>query len=595
MSELGDLVAVYGRIDEAVVQDRALLPKVAAMVPPYHQGVAGWYQVLADWRRQDPEHVPVSELPGDLHAALSSLGGSVDEPDESQGPAHEAWATRHWLNARRLLATATLGRIQGYVADAPSDAELCNLHAHMTPDVDHAHKLLRHLRRADAYPDIRSWPRMMADAHSQGLITDKYLPSTVVAPIVSDADAFRVVHSRILGPSVAFRTYHHIRNLDVASAANALDASLWERYNPPWCAMTPLPAPAGIRRFVEEVAADCTTGPRLITVLDFKHSGPLSSGGGILEFRIPDGPLLRESSGLVTIDEGSLEIRPDHSGDGTLHFITTKRVQFSSMKQMPSMMVAAFGFLVWILGWDSLSERFLYFFARQGDPGAPVDVVPAQEPSAYALPPMPSLLSASRSGDAGTLFNIGFSWWQTYLRNCIDSARSWVDRAASGRYGLGDYVADMTAASEMIASNTVAIAGLGAQMWREMSDSGGGGTGGPGGATDLSQPQPGTPISPSNGRRSKRAPAKSARAGGAKKATTRRASLAKRGAVGKKAAKKSPGRATRKAAKRVASAASRRATKKVAKSTPTKAKRGATRKAAKRSSAPRPPARRRAR
>jgi len=484
MSEIDDLVAVYGRIDDAVQHDPDLLPKVAAMLPPYRYGAAGWYRSLQDW--QQAEETPQLVNPRDLGTALDNLRNAAESaPDTPSDTDYEAWATRHWLNGRRMLASTTLGRIQGYLGlsgDAEPQALLTGIAADPAGDGSGPQQLHNHLRRAADYPNIEAWPKMMADARSRGLVADAYVNSTYIPPIASDAGSFRVVRSSS-GTSVALRTFLHADDLELAEAKRCLDPAIWSLYRPPWCEMVLLEnLPPDTARYREVISSDCQNGGRLSTILDFRTSQPLPDGGGILEYRIPEG----RQDQLVSIDEGSLEVRPARPGGKGISFVSTKRVQFAPLKTMPAMPAAALGFLVWALGWDTLAERFIYFLAKHDPPSIPTD------PAAQA-PQDPALLQDwTTSGGMMALFDLSIAQLQSSLRGYVGSVRSSMNRAASGNYGMTDYLSDLTKLSNDVTSNTTALASLGAQIYGSLADPGvpdaGGGGSPPPGQPDGPQP-----------------------------------------------------------------------------------------------------------
>ena len=470
MSELDDLVAVFGGIDDAVAADPSLRPKVAAMLPPYRQPAHGWYRALQDWQQVDGN--PTLAEYRDVGEALNNLqdGSQVTSPPPDD---HEAWASRNWLNARRMLASATLSRIPGSVDTGGADPR--SLVRGLAADAT-GQQLHSQLRRAGDYPGIRAWPKMMADTRAQSLVDPTYDASTYVPPLPWDSGSFRVVSSQIKGTSVALRTHLHVTKLDLVQAKQCLDPAIWKKYQPPWCDMIPLGAPPGlpgVERYRELIAADCGQNPKLSTVLDFLYQD-VPDGGGILQYRIPDGPAVGGTDGFVTIDEGSLEVRPARAPYTGIHFVTTKRIQFESLRQMPTMTAAGLGFLVWVLGWDTLAERFIYYLARIE--GVQPSVVPtAQADADSTLQDLPS------DGGIMALLELGISGWENSLRKCIGSVRSSVQQAASGNYGLADYLSDLTTVSNEVTTTTTALASMGAQMWRAVANAGGpedgGGTG----------------------------------------------------------------------------------------------------------------------
>ena len=470
MSEFDDLVAVFGRIDDAVVQDPDLLPKVAAMLPPYrHAGVSGWYQALQDWQRAQDVQLVADR---DFGAALMNLQEETAAvaPDEED---YEAWATRHWLNGRRMLAAATIGRIQGYLdLDLPDGADLHAVVSGIAHDSSGPKQLYDQLRRSALYPNIGAWSMMMADIHSRSLVKEEFVNSGAIPPIDSDPGSFRVVQSSS-GESVALRTHYHAADLTLDKAMRCLDPAGWYRYQPPWCQMNDLdPAltlPPQTKRYEEVISADCAIGNQLKAVLNFQLQ-PLPDGGGILEYRIPED----RQNQVVSIDEGSLEVRPARSGVGGIHFVTTKRVQFAALSGMPAMPAAFLGFLVWVLGWDTQAERFLYFMARDNPPS----LVPTGQGA--TTPQGPVLPQDWASSGITTLLDLSLAQLQTYLRGCIAPMRSSMERAASGNYGIADYLSDLTRLSDEVTKNTTALATMGAQMCRSLTGPSGPGAGGGG-------------------------------------------------------------------------------------------------------------------
>ena len=73
MSELTDLMAVYGAVDEAVVRDPDRRARVAELVPIYAEGGGGWYDDFRKWAMEkgadDPPFPPLDEAL-ELHERL---------------------------------------------------------------------------------------------------------------------------------------------------------------------------------------------------------------------------------------------------------------------------------------------------------------------------------------------------------------------------------------------------------------------------------------------------------------------------------------------------------------------------------------------
>jgi len=485
MSQLDDLVTVYGRIDDAVVENPDLLPKVAAMLPPYRQeGVAGWYRSLQDWQQETGVQLVEPQALERRSFAAAQTGLSAPLPGAGGGAGvnvNRSWATQHWLDGRRALADSTLARIEGQLG--PSDAvDPTLLLSGIALNDLSAQRFHSDMRRTADFPDIDSWHTMIGQAAVRNQFHARYQDPTLaprivpnlLQPISSHPDSFRVVSSPTMGTSVAFRTHHHLTNLDLADAEKCLVPKDWAKYNPPWCEMRPLAtAPGDPERYEEVISADCRDPGhgRLVTTLEFQKVG-LPDGGQILGYRIPDGFV----TGLVTIDEGSLEVRPARQPGGGIHFVTTKRIQFRPLRRMPTPAAAAIGFLVWVLGWDSLAERFIYFLSRNG--------------TTASSPPVSVSFPEPTPGDGGvaTLLDLSVSGLKNYVGECIGSVKCSMDRAAAGDYGLTDYLSDLTKLSQKVTGNAAALAAMAASMCETTSSSGSGSP--PSGPTGDPPPKP---------------------------------------------------------------------------------------------------------
>jgi hypothetical protein len=304
-----------------------------------------------------------------------------------------------------------------------------------------------------------------------------------------------------------------------------------------------LPAPSdGDHRYLEVISTNCGSNLELSTILDFRGRD-LSDGGGILEYRIPDGLSMGSPGGLVTIDEGSLEVRPGRPPGTGVHFVTTKRIQFDPFRQMPTVGAAALGFLVWALGWDGLAERFIYFFARTArtTDTEPLTLTPPDQTSSAPQTQVAPQGLTSGGGEIATLLTLGLGGWQNYVRDCFGSAKSSMERAASGNYGLADYLSDYTRVSKEVTDKTTAVASWAAQTYRAVSEAGGPQAGG--GVSPQPGP-PGGPPSKAAGRTAKKTAAKKAVSRPAKKTAAKKAGG---GTAKMSVAKKAGGRTTKKA------------------------------------------------
>ena len=367
MSELADLMAVFGAVDRAVAGDeRRLLPAVASLVPEYNHRAAGWFDGVQIWAEQggralaaegqeyDVQPPDLSELP-DAGTALDNLIAA--EPDPG-------------LVGRRLLAVALLSRVQPVHSTAPpdlstgsvSDGKLADALAPMVDDSAY-HGTLSLQSRSMALLDIlrnaRSRPAMVQAALQQELITQA-AADQVISPMTWTV----VPSTEAGGPAVAFETRFWIDGTALSDVAGVLEPAQWTGFTPPWCEMKPMATPAAtapgaVSRWREVIALECGNTPPLLvlrTVLDFRFQALPDGSGSALEYRLADGQLASGGDGMVTVDEGSLVTRKLGTG---VEVITTKRIQFRAFSRMLPLEAAGLAWFVWLMGYSSLAEYFV--------------------------------------------------------------------------------------------------------------------------------------------------------------------------------------------------------------------------------------------
>ncbi len=461
MSELADLMTVFGAVDEAVVNDRTRLPAVAALVPEYEQGALGWFAGIKTWAAQaaetqrvdaedsDADFVVVGELP-DLPEAVGRLAAS----DVIEG-----------LADRRLLAIALLSRVQSTPASA-----LTGLTSVPVDILADALSPIADLATYSGTVSLEARSQALLDtvrtAPSRGALVRAALAGGLISQSVADQimapPTWTVVPSTEAGgPAVAFETRMRVEATPMATIQAILDPTSWTGFTPPWCKMTDLggPAPSGFMRCLEVIALDCAALPPplllLRTVLDFQRRNLTDGSGSVLEYRLSDNQPAYGGDGLVTVDEGSLVVRTVGSA---VEVVTTKRVQFRALSRMLPLEAAGLAWFVWVLGYNSLAQYFIEHVAGI-DPSNIHMVGSHRKGTAGTAPP-------AGVGHPGHPGHRGWSgqhdrWYaqidktadafEGALGECWRDARASMAALAAGQYGPADYVSDAVRLSSHLA------------------------------------------------------------------------------------------------------------------------------------------------
>lgn len=502
MTELTDIIQVFGAIDEQVVSEPDLTTVVADMLPAYAHGAAGWFKRSQEWIRDlrgvqveadrlpsiPPRMAPASRgegsdgsgadgegappeggaPPGQQQRAPESppapapLDVTLDSLARTQ-PGGTVWRTR------RLLAAWVLARIAGdedsdSLTGVPTDQLLLSL-VPLTGQQDgvdagarvsglsdegtgRAEDLLALMQDEARYPTLAAFPALVADAQQRSLLPDEKFH---VVP-----NRWTVTYSPTSpGPAVAFSTHHRLHGVTLADVLPILDPSEWTTYVPPWCSMATVAGGATGRKFgargdssriVELVADDCVLSQALYafqTCLDFLYSD-LPGGGGVLEYRRSPNQKANGGDGAVTIDEGSLVVQ--QVVPGTVDVVTTKRVQFLALRGIPPFAAGMLAQFTWVLGYASLAELFIDKVMKGAATGS-VQVIHPRPIEGNVLDRAARRGSKkasrgskrARSGDRSGLEAV----LSETMGDCRDGMRSSLSKVASGTYGTDDYAADI--------------------------------------------------------------------------------------------------------------------------------------------------------
>ena len=343
MSEIGDLIAILGAVDQAVHEDEGEQRRslVAALVKPYRTGERfGWYDGFV-------EHEGNEALPH-LDEAVENLR----RPTRFAG-----------MLPRRVLAVTLVARVfpdlfgpEGERADASVRALtipgiVAGLPLVPTPPHDEppdvpdlgdpslqsqGEELLRALADPDRLSRIEDWHEFLRS--TSHLVSSQLagLPApcstTVIEPPTGD-DAVVVLQTSLCVGGV---------DLDVL-AARFLDPTNWPACSPWWCKMLRAPGGGpGIKRFLEVVAADCPTRIFEVAVfLDFATAVDRATR------KVVTYNMSTDQSGMVgglgannavEVDRGVIDVRRERD-----HFRveTTKRIRFAQSVDADALAVIA--------------------------------------------------------------------------------------------------------------------------------------------------------------------------------------------------------------------------------------------------------------
>jgi hypothetical protein len=307
MSELRDMVAIYGAIDQRLADaPRERRDEVAQLIPQYADEPAKWYPDLVAWTKTHCVGHDCEPFP-ELKEALDNLARA--EPDAPRDP-------------RRAHAITALLRADPGLLD----------------DDEFAMPARKALGVAE---DAR-----LADL---GEVEDR--------PCVGELELTP------FGPATALETSFVTPDLSFEQACRVLNPENWTR-SPFWCGMRPVPTTSTTsRRYHETVSLDCDHPQDTWTIstdLDFTWQLDLGNGRAGTQYRLPEGQPLKDDA--VLVDEGSLLVE---TVDGGVRVHVTKRVLLSGPFDG-----AGLSLMMCALGFDTALKE-LVFQTKDGEPLTP--------------------------------------------------------------------------------------------------------------------------------------------------------------------------------------------------------------------------------
>jgi hypothetical protein len=422
MSELSDLVAIFGAIDDHVVEHPELVPDVAKLLCPYRDDAAGWFQPFKAWLDGLAEQQGVDGDPviPDLPDALRDL----------EAPPEEGQPKVHSNVSRLLLGSAALARfVPAYYPDQPGFGPLASaiVAENVTANDVDAARALEVLADEAVLPDLSWWTHTVEELVAVGL-----LDSQAVRP---PACSGRLVEVNIAGqphPAAAIQSSFCVENLTFVEVRRFLNPETWG-CSPFWCSMVnqrPDPPPG---RFLETVSLDCDRGPVIKTCLDFNLviDKPKLA---VLAYRLSEDDPACVGDGEILVDEGSIEVR---DLDGQVCITTTKRVLFK------------YGFspgwiagIVCPLGYADMGAQ-LVDCAAKGKPTPPAKRVP------------------TGASDCVTWIDEAAGIAERCVEECAGVYQSVSRKASAGRYATDDLARDMAAAWKRVCRDAGTAVGIG--------------------------------------------------------------------------------------------------------------------------------------
>jgi hypothetical protein len=451
MTEIQDLLGIYGAIDRAIVDDPSLAEVAAPFLAPYRGGAAaGWYDEFLRWTGPT-DVVPEEQLP-DLDRALASLAETEPRPR---------------MAARRLLAVAVAARVidraglggpdvastirtltsPGLAADEDAAAALLELALSDQPgaaaDED-----------SPGWPGLAGWwSSLLREAGARGLIPDSLARQHVVPPCSG-----RVVEVGAGGLAAALSTRFCTDQLTLAEAKGFLDPASWPGCHPFWCDMTETGvSSSGNPIYQEVVSLDCLNRTQVWTLevcLEFQFLD-LPGGGALVTYRLCEGR--PEPGDVVLVDEGSLAVLEQ---DGQVCVHTTKRIRFDHPFDGPSLAM-----LMCALGYGSVAEDLVFSCAvGSGEGAARATSFPGRDPADIIREPWGGAAFDDTVDAAVTATT-------RCIEDCADAYRAAYEKVAAGHYTADDLIQDGVGMSLRLLRDVGLVADLGVRAARSTARS----------------------------------------------------------------------------------------------------------------------------
>ena len=392
MAEIGDLIAILGAVDNAVRNDEEhdRRTEVAGLVKAYREGNRfGWYDSFV--QREGNQGLP------DLEEAMANLR----QPTRFAG-----------MLPRRLLAVALAARVFPERFGPHGEEAEVSLRALMIPGIvaglplvptpplteppeapdfgdpalrSQAEELLAALADPSRLARIEDWHQFIAGTShvlsSQLAGLPAPCTTTVIELPTGGDDAILLLQTSLC-----------VAGVDLAAlSVGFLDPTNWPGCSPWWCEMLPAPgAGPGLTRFLEVVAADCTSRVFEVAVfLDFATAIDRDTRKVVTYNKSPDqggtvGGL--RSNDAVEVDRGVIDVRRERDH---VRVETTKRIRFTQPLDADALAVIAC-----LVGYGDVAADVICDCS--GGRPEPIDCDPVEAPAGRVAPAVNRFVDLAR-------------------------------------------------------------------------------------------------------------------------------------------------------------------------------------------------------
>ena len=428
MSELEDLIGIYGAVDRAVQANSDLASTVAPFLGGYRDPRAiGWFDEFEAWTREVSENSEFT-FP-DFGSAIRNLAERPVDP------------TRGRTAVRRLLAIAVASRVQSSLVGGDSSIEIeaaLAVDGIAGSDNRVAARALAELLRDDrVFASLEDWPSLITTAVGRGLLSNSLAVHADAPPC---SGSLVEVPPGDPHPAAQLETSFTTRALTLQQAMRFLDPAEWPGCCDFWCEMTEISASPRIYR--EVVSLDCNNPAATWTARTFLAFALVNMPNGArVSYRLAGNPYTGPSD-VIVVDEGTLTVQQVNA-DITVR--TVKRIKFNHPFSGPSLSV-----IMCALGYGNVAEDLVFNcgigqagnstagsdfpetetenLAEQGDRAVPQGGGRRRKPVSPS-PPLGSVLS-----DA-------VDELKRCAENCADAYAKAYDKMQSGSYTADDFVA----------------------------------------------------------------------------------------------------------------------------------------------------------
>lgn len=452
MTEIQDLIGIYGAIDQAISADHDLADLAAPFLGPYTGGEAiGWFDELTAWTLARTGVAPADQYP-DLETALVELA---------------AIAPRGRMVARRLLAMTVAARVLAEVIDVHDPVFLAPLAVDgLAADLDDADRLLELMLDDLVFPDLGSWETFIGQAFDDGLVAASTFRQRTAPPC--SGKLVMVDDAGDSDPVATISSHFCTDQLTLEQAKGFLDPATWPRCNGLWCEMeqTGVSA-AGNPVYREVVSVDCEHRDQVWTAeacLEFRMVN-LPGGGALVTYDLCEGS--PQPGDMVVVDSGSLTVV--QTGNEVCVW-TTKRIKFDHPFSGPSLAL-----LTCALGYGAVAEDLVFNCALDDGSTTAGGPFPGQDPPVtqttqpgddkMAKPDTASTAPKHDDGceptDIQGVIDDAVDTTKRCIEECAAAYQSSYDKVSTGAYTADDLVQDAADMWTRMVRDAAKVADLG--------------------------------------------------------------------------------------------------------------------------------------